>query len=232
MLSMKLVIFNGSPRYKKSNSKILIEHFLKGYNTINPDPVPVHYLANQKQKDEQKKGFQNSEIVIVVFPLYTDCMPGIVKEFLEGIVEMKLNSSKKIGFIVQSGFPEAIHSIYVERYLEKFTKRIQCEYLGTIIKGAIEGIQIMPPAMTNKLFGRFESLGEYFAKHEEFSPEINKIFRKPYKMSPLRAFLVKLISKTGLTNFYWNNNLKKNNAFHKRFDKPFEKANYRAQNSV
>ena len=226
---MKLVIFNGSPRYKKSNSTILIEHFLKGYNSVYPEPVPVHYLANHKQKDEQIEVFKKSGIVIIVFPLYTDCMPGIVKEFFEGISELKLTSSKKIGFVVQSGFPEAIHSIYVERYLEKLTSRIQCEYMGTIIKGGVEGIQIMPPPMTKKLFGRFERLGEYFAKNEEFSPEIEKILRKPFKMSPLRICIFKLIGRTGLTNFYWNSNLKKNNAFSNRFDKPFEEDNYSTQ---
>jgi NAD(P)H-dependent FMN reductase len=222
---MKLLIFNGSPRYKKSNSKILIEHFLNGYNKIYPEPVPVHYMANRKQKDEQLEIFHNSEIVIIVFPLYTDCMPGIVKEFFESILELNLTSPKKIGFVVQSGFPEAIHSIYIERYLDKFTKRIQCEYMGTIIKGGVEGIQIMPSSMTKKLFGRFESLGEYLAKNEEFSPEINKLLRKPFKMSPARIFLFRLISKTGLTNFYWDSNLKKNNAYINRFDKPFEEEN-------
>lgn len=229
---MKLAIFNGSPRYKKSNSKILIEHFLIGYNKICSESVPFHYLANRKKKDEQKEIFQNSEIVIIVFPLYTDCMPGIVKEFFESVVELKLTSPKKIGFVVQSGFPEAIHSIYIERYLEKLTKRIECEYLGTIIKGGVEGIQIMPSSMTKKLFGRFESLGEYFAKNEEFSPEIKKILRKPFKMSPVRIFLFKLISRTGLTNFYWNSNLKKNNAFSYRSDKPFEEEKYSTQHFV
>lgn len=222
---MKLAIFNGTPRHRKSNSKLLIEHFLKGYNDICSQPVQVHYLANLKQRDEQNEIFKNAEIVIIFFPLYTDCMPGIVKEFFEGVLELKIASSKKIGFVVQSGFPEAIHSIYVERYLEKLTKRIQCEYLGTTIKGGVEGIQIMPAAMTKKLFGRFESLGEYFAKNEEFSPEIKKRLRKPFKMSPMRIFMFNLIARTGLTNFYWNSNLKKNNAFRNRFDKPFEEIN-------
>jgi hypothetical protein len=31
-----------------------------------------------------------------------------------------------------------------------------------------------------------------------------------------------MMAKTGLTNFYWNSNLKKNGAFEKRFDKPYE----------
>ena len=218
---MKLVIFNGSPRKLKSNSKVLIEHFLSGYNRICPEPVPVHYLANLKQRKEQVEAFRNSDIAILIFPLYTDSMPGIVKEFFESITELELTSSKKVGFIVQSGFPEAIHSIYLEHYLKKLAKRLKCEYLGTIIKGGVEGIQIMPPVMTKKLFSRFEDLGEYFAKNKVFSAAIKEKLIKPLKMSRMRRILFNIFKKTGLTNFYWNSNLKKNNAYSKRFDKPF-----------
>jgi hypothetical protein len=94
--------------------------------------------------------------------------------------------------------------------------------LGTIIKGGVEGIQIMPPLMTKKLFSKFVDLGEYFAKNETFSKEIQAKLGRPFRMSILRRFLFRLISKTGLTNFYWNSNLKRNNAYSKRFDKPFE----------
>ncbi|MFW6370050.1 MAG: hypothetical protein ACOC10_02460 [Bacteroidota bacterium] len=48
----------------------------------------------------------------------------------------------------------------------------------------------------------------------------------------MRRFLFSLVSKTGLTDFYWNSNLKRNNAFSKRFDKPFEEENYRTQHSI
>ncbi len=219
---MKLVIFNGSPRNKKSNSKILIEHFLNGYSRFCPEPVPVHYLADRKDQEEQTEAFRNAEMVILIFPLYTDCMPGIVKEFFEHIAAIKRTSSKKMGFMVQSGFPEAVHSISIERYLEKLAGRLQCEYLGTIIKGGVEGIQVMPHAMTRKLFGSFEDLGEYFAKNEAFSAKIMEKLRKPFKMPFIKRFFFSMINKTGVTNFYWNSNLKKNNAFEKRFDRPYE----------
>ena len=38
----------------------------------------------------------------------------------------------------------------------------------------------------------------------------------------MRRILFNVINKTGLTNLYWDSNLKKNNAFKDRFDKPFE----------
>lgn len=221
---MKLAIINGSPRYKKSNSTLLINQFLSGFNKIIPEEVPIHYLANQQLRNEAVDAFFESDEIILIFPLYTDCMPGIVKEFIERIAQMDKNDicGKKIGFIVQSGFPEAIHSVAVEHYLEKLAKRLQCEYLGTVIKGGVEGIQIMPPFMTKKLFAQFEMLGEYFAKTTSFSPQIKDKLRKPYKMSPMRRALFTLMAKVGMTNYYWNSNLKKNGAFEKRFDKPYE----------
>ncbi len=218
---MKLVLFNGSPRNKKSNSKILCEHFLAGYNRMCQDIVPVHYLANFKKREEQKEAFRDAETVIFIFPLYTDCMPGIVKEFFESIAEIKFMHPKKIGFIVQSGFPEAIHSVCLERYLNKFTERLQCEYLGTVIKGGVEGIQVMPPWMTKKLYKRFENLGEYFAKNEAFSQEISNTLREPYQLSEMRKVLFTVLIKTGLANLYWNSHLKKYGAFKNRFDQPF-----------
>jgi NAD(P)H-dependent FMN reductase len=218
---MKLTIFNGSPRNKKSNSKILMEHFLGGYGKVSTDVVPIYYLANTSKIDEHRGAFHVAETVILIFPLYTDCMPGIVKEFFEVIAQLKINQPKRIGYIIQSGFPEAIQSTFLQSYLKKFTKRINCHYLGTVIKGGVEGIQIMPPMMTRKLFENFSNLGEHFGKTGEFSQEITDTLRKPYKLSKSKLFIFKVGDKLGFTNFYWNSNLKKNNAFENRFAQPY-----------
>jgi hypothetical protein len=131
-----------------------------------------------------------------------------------------------IGFIVQSGFPESVHSMAVERYLKKLSQRLNCEYLGTVIKGGVEGMQIMPPWMTKKLFTRFRELGHYFALHNIFSPKIKEELQKPYKMSPASRAGFALFSKLGLTNFYWNSKLKENGAYAKRFDAPYKEESY------
>ncbi len=221
---MKLVIFNGSPRYKKSNSALLIHQFLEGYNFFNIDKVPVYYLTSNTQREASADLFHKAETVLIVFPLYTDCMPGIVKEFFERIVQHSTESvTEKIGYIVQSGFPESIHASFLEKYLKKLAQRLNCEYLGTVIKGGVEGIQIMPPVMTNKLFNQFEKLGESFALYGTFESKIVAELRKPYTYSRTYSRMFNLLSKTGLTNFYWNSNLKKNGAYNKRFDRPYQK---------
>jgi NAD(P)H-dependent FMN reductase len=216
---MQLAIINGSPRYKNSNSAILVQQFLKGFQSNSV--TTLSYLSGAENRKKAVADFASSDTVLIIFPLYTDCMPGIVKEFFEDLIKIESIGQKKIGFIVQSGFPESIHSVALERYLEKLTKRLGHIYLGTVIKGGVEGIKIMPPGMTKKLFSQFEQLGRYFAEFQNFDPQIMKQLRNPYRLSPLRIMFFKLMSKTGLTNYYWNMNLKKNNAFEKRFDKPF-----------
>ncbi len=61
-------------------------------------------------------------------------------EFIEGLGESK----GTITFFIQSGFPESGHSHYLEAYFELLSLRLQRVYLGTIIKGGMEGLQARP----------------------------------------------------------------------------------------
>ncbi|MBN1926767.1 MAG: NAD(P)H-dependent oxidoreductase [Prolixibacteraceae bacterium] len=220
---MKLAIFNGSPRKTNSNSTILINHFSNGYHGHNHHNTELHYLADVKKNANHIEAFKKADTAIIIFPLYTDAMPGQVKYFFEQIVATP-SKGKRVGFIVQSGFPEAYHSTFVERYLKKLSQKMEWDYLGTVIKGGIEGIQIMPPNMTRKVFGRFELLGKHFAASGKFEPELVKKLRKPYRISKVRLLFFRLFLLTGLNNYYWNVKLKENNAFEKRFDAPFAPA--------
>ena len=88
------------------------------------------------------QAFAGAECVLLGFPLYTDAMPGMVKHFIEALEPLAgRKDNPSLGFLVQSGFPEGLHSRYVERYLEKLAERLGCPYLGTIVKGNGEGVR-------------------------------------------------------------------------------------------
>lgn len=219
---MTLTIFNGSPRYKKSNSQILTEQFLKGYHDQgNTEPLKICYLARASQLAEHLEAFRQAEEVIIIFPLYTDCMPGMVKEFLELLPAAGNKNPKKLGFIVQSGFPEAVHSVYVERYLEKYARRHHYHYLGTVIKGGAESIRSMPPSMNKKLFKQFRELGDHFARTGQFHHELMQQMRTPLKMNAVGRTVFRVISLLGLPDMYWNKMLKKHGAYHLRNSRPY-----------
>lgn len=219
---MPLTIFNGSPRNQKSNSKILAGQFLAGYSEVKKEDVPTYYLASRKKRPEQLEAYNLAETLILIFPLYTDSMPGIVKEFIEQIAALEKQGEKNIGFIVHSGFPEAIHSVYLERYLKKLAVRLGHNYLGTVIRGGVEGIQIMPSWMTRKLYKRFRKLGRHFTQTGQFEPKTLARLRKPYRLTPLRVFVMRYIVPGRFLNFYWIKNLKENKALANSFDRPYE----------
>jgi len=218
---MKLLIINGSPRGKNSNSTLLSEKLLNGYNSVTANKVDTTFLSRKSERKDINKKLKIADSIIMIFPLYTDCMPGIVMEFFENAYKNELLKDKKIGFIIHSGFPESLQSTFLERYLSKLSTRLKCEYTGTIIKGGSEGLKIMSHMMTKKIFARFYNLGKIYAETGLFDKDINNQLRKPFILSKGKLWVLKTLSKTGITNFYWNMNLKRNNAMHLRDSTPY-----------
>jgi len=219
---MKLTIFNGSPKALKSNTKIILDWFLKGYNEVSKDKPEIYYLAKSNQMKFLVEKFADSEIVILAFPLYHDSMPAVVKTFIEFLQPYKNKTTNpKLGFIVQSGFPEANHSRYVEKYLEKLCKRLHTEYLGTIIKGGVEGVQVRPDWINKSTYNLFYKLGLHFGLNNEFDIHLVSKLAKPEFLTKTRLILYRLLSRLGIANLYWDKQLKDNNAYEERFDKPY-----------
>ncbi len=154
--------------------------------------------------------------------MYTDCMPGIVKSFIDSLKSLcGKQNNPSIGFLVQSGFPEAYHSRFVERYLEKLAKRLNCQYIGCIVKGGIEGTRVMPHFMTKKIFNSFYELGKAYGRSGKFDQMLLNKLAKPEHLSALTRLFYSFGKLIGLVNNYWDKQLKENNAFEKRFDKPY-----------
>jgi len=219
---MKLTVFNGSPRGKKSNTTILLEHFLKGFMETDGNSYELVYVAINRDVGKLVEMFKDANNIILAFPLYTDCMPGIVKSFIDSLKSLcGKQNNPGIGFLVQSGFPEAYHSRFVERYLEKLAKRLNCQYIGCIVKGGIEGIRVMPHFMTKKIFNSFYELGKAYGKSGKFDQMLLNKLAKPEHLSTLTRLFYSFGKLIGLVNNYWDKQLKENNAFEKRFDKPY-----------
>ncbi|MBN2159185.1 MAG: NAD(P)H-dependent oxidoreductase [Spirochaetes bacterium] len=220
---MRLLLLNGSPRGTAGNTAILLKHFTEGFLANNNNSAETGYLKRAIDHRKLAEKFTGASAVIIAFPLYADSMPGIVKDFIETLGRVRgKGPSPKIGFIVQSGFPEAVHSRYVEKYLEKLARRLDAPYLGTVIRGGVEGIQAMPPFMTRRLFMAFRSLGRHFGVTKEFHPIIVKKLAAKERLSMVKKAVFRACQSIGLTNMYWNMMLKKNGAFERRFDRPYQ----------
>jgi len=223
---MKLTVYNGSPRGKGSNTNVLLEYFLNGFARTEGNTYELVYLARVKESDTFVKRFQEAEQVLLAFPLYWDAMPAIVKAFIESLEPLcGREGNPAIGFLVQGGFPEAIHSRYVERYLEKLAGRLGCSYKGTVIKGMGEiikgeAIGAVPGWMNKKLYRSFFELGKSFGETGEFNDQMVRKLAKPKRLTRCNVLFWKPLYK--INNIvYWNKLLKENSAYKKRFNKPY-----------
>ncbi len=220
---MKLTCINGSPRGKSSNSKVLLDRMMDGFRSVERGyTIEDVYLKGGRNYDAAREALETSDIVILAFPLYTDAMPGIVKEFIETIdLENFSNRGLELGFLVQSGFPEGHHSVFVKRYLDKLARRMQVNYLGTIIRGGVEGLHVQPKWMTRYL-DLFYELGQHLALEHEFRKDLLAKLRKPEHLRGLRLLSYRMLRLTGLSNYYWNYQLKENNAYDQRYARPYD----------
>jgi multimeric flavodoxin WrbA len=219
---MKFAIINGSPRGKNSNSSLIIKWLLEKIENNPANEIETSFLNKVNEQEKVAEKIQNADTVIIVFPLYTDCMPGVVMAFIEKLQPIKDQfEGKKFGFIVHSGFPEACHSRYVERYLVWLAKELKTDYMGTAVLGGSEGFRMMSDSMTRKKRELFNMLGEKMVIEGCFNAEdLKKIAgRERFSKSTLLAYRV--LAKTGLTDMYWNSMLKKNKAFDKRYNQPY-----------
>lgn len=220
---MRLTVFNGSPRGKKSNSAFLIKHFLKGFHAEGGNFSEIVYLNRVKETEKNVGLFKNADHVILFFPLYTDAMPAIVKHFIEALEPLcGRKDNPSIGFVIQSGFPEPIHSKFVARYMEKLAKRMECQHTGTVIRGGMEGIKDRPSWMTKKILNSFVKLGHIYSEKGKFDKDIIQKLAPRKRLSAGKIRVYRFLDFIGFTNMYWNMMLKKHKAYDKRFAHPFK----------
>lgn len=217
-----LTIFNGSPRGNKGNTPIMLKQFGAGFSSITGNTCNIHNLNRMNDHEKFIQVFREAECVWLGFPLYTDAMPGMVKTFIESLEPLRGQvNNPPIGFLVQSGFPEALHSRYVERYLEKLASRLDTPYLGTIVKGGGEGVRMMPEKRNVSLFSALQGLGRGFAQNGGLDTDLLQDVAGVERYSPLLGPVFKLFMRTPAASWYWDSQLKQNGVYEERFAQPY-----------
>ncbi|MBP1925381.1 multimeric flavodoxin WrbA [Sedimentibacter acidaminivorans] len=209
----KLVIYNGSPRRSGSNSTLILEKV----HEVLGNKVEIRDLKRRDKWEEWAMTFKNEDHVMFFMPLYVHAMPSHLMKFME-----KLEPSRgSISFFVQSGFPESSQSYYLEAYFQQLSLRLGRTYVGTAIKGGVEGLQIRPAKSQEKTIEPMVNSIVNLMSEGSFNQNDISQLAKPIKLGKGMEILFKVFSKLGLVNFFWNQQLKENNAYEKRFDCPY-----------
>jgi len=209
----KLIIYNGSPRRKASNTALILE----ATKDRLPDRVEIRDLKNRDRWKTWQEDFLTAEHILFMLPLYVHSMPSHVMDFIEGIPK----SRGSITFFVQSGFPESSQSYYLEAYFEQLAKRLGRTYLGTVIKGGVEGLKARPTQSQQQMIKPMVWIIEDLINSGKINKDQWLKLGNPVQLSmPGKAFL-----KSGVINFYWDQQLKANNAYHLKNQRPYLKEN-------
>ncbi len=219
---MKLTVINGSPRGQQSNSKVLSDKFSTGFLKEKDKSEEIFLIEHQGKYKELSKVIENGELFYIVFPLYVDSMPGMVKEFIDALEPLKGKlKNKKLIYHIHCGFPEELHLHGLKKYLIYLTKILDAELVGVITTGGSEGSRFYPERM--KLFVKLRELGRKYRETGKLDEELLDKIKRRKKFNPFSLTIAKILNKMGLLNVYWNHQLKKNGVYEKRFDKPYEK---------
>ncbi|QNO15874.1 flavodoxin family protein [Alkalicella caledoniensis] len=209
----KLVIYNGSPRRSGSNSELILG---KAAETLG-DKIEIRDLKKEDMWGEWADNFTNEKHVMFFMPLYVHAMPSHVMAFIE-----KLKTSDgSISFFVQSGFPESSQSHYLEAYFEQLALRLGRTYTGTAIKGGIEGLRARSPQNQEKTIVPLVKTIENLVNEGNFNIKNIEQLAIPVQFGTVVSTIVKLVSKTGMINSFWDQQLKANQAYEKSFDRPY-----------
>jgi NAD(P)H-dependent FMN reductase len=220
---VKRLLLNGSPRGRDGNSRTILTWIAQGLEQAGASEASVVDLAPDPTRAAVLQAFLCADEVVFAFPLYTDSMPGLVKGFWEAVAlaDRTQLQGKRVAFVIQSGFPEGIHTEALGAYLARLCERLGFVHLGTLRKGGMEGIRIMPPKSVAKIQARFVHAGQELGASGRFSPELMRSMAEPRTFGWKGRAIIRLLGIVGLINYYWNRRLKEHGAFERRFATPY-----------
>ena len=169
-----LVIINGSPRVAKfSNTDKIIHSFVKGLEGTGIT-WELHNLSNRKEWDAAREAFLSHERILIAFPLYVECIPSLMLEFLESL-PLERRQPAQLSFLLHGGMDEGFEFRFCERILQGLPAQLGCRFGGTLIHGGSFGIRTREDAVKAKIVAPYEMMGRLFAQNGNFlTPEAKK----------------------------------------------------------
>ena len=166
-----VVILNGSPRVKKnSNTNKIIDSFSEGLQEAGITHK-LYSLSNRTEWDEAREAFMTNDNIIIALPLFVECLPSLLLEFLSTLPTERIQPAK-LSFILHSGFDEGHQLRLGEKFLKSLAPQLGCTYGGTLVKGGSFMLRMRDNSyikkMTDKMLAAYATMGRSFALNGNF----------------------------------------------------------------
>jgi putative NADPH-quinone reductase len=138
-----IVLINGSP---KVNEEAVSGYFIETAGSHINDALCKKTFINIRQSFTMHKTYEdfeaisNADALIIAFPLYVFCMPGILTRFLEDYYKFYIKTKKnknnlKVYAIVNCGFPEPDINLEAVNVIKSFCCHINANFRFGILLG-------------------------------------------------------------------------------------------------
>ena len=153
----RAVLLVGSPRTRKSTSASLGGYLFEQLNArgIETQTIQIYTSINSQQRmNEMYEAIDNTDLIVLAFPLYVDSLPAPVTAALEKIAAHRKGHPFPLRFaaIANCGFPEAAHNNTALAICSEFALQNGFTWMSGLSLGAGEGIVHGIPL--NELGGR------------------------------------------------------------------------------
>lgn len=193
-----VIIINGSPRVKKnSNTNKIIQAFAEGLEKAG-FTHKLYSLSNHAEWDEAREAFMTNDNIIIAVPLFVECPPSLLLEFLSTLPTERKQPAK-LSFILHGGFDEGHQLRLGEKFLQSLPAQLGCTCGGVLVKGGSfmlcnrENSYIKK--MTDKILASYAKMGLSFASNGSFSTPEAKKFTGFEKNPKIGILLFNLIFK-------------------------------------
>ncbi len=191
---MHVVIINGSPRVQKySNTEKIMAAFAKGLSEKG-STFETYAISDRKTWDIIRDAYIKNDEILIALPLYVECVPGLLLEFLETLPQK--DEHTRLSILLQSGFAEGCQLRCGEEFLAKLPEYLGVRYGGCLVKGGNFGIRFLGKEQQERVTKPYQAMGELFTEGDGFFREEAKKFTGPeYFPLPMRL-MMGLIFKT------------------------------------
>lgn len=174
---MHALIINGSPRVKKySNTDKILRKFGEGMKESGSS-FEQYEVSDRKQWDTIRKAFSENRNILIAIPLYVECIPGLLLEFLSTVTPKTDDTT--LSFILQGGFGEGCQLRCGEAYLKQLSEKLGCRYGGTLVKGDNFSIRFYEGEQQDKVTLPYQEMGRIYGRDGNVMDEACKQFTGP-----------------------------------------------------
>ena len=186
------LILNGSPRAPRSNSLQYIQ-LLRSHLTGSC----TEYALLSTDKQTICQAMETCDDVILVFPLYADCLPTVLLEFLHYLQEHLPQRRPTVHIFINCGFLEPEQNDIALDILRLFCKQTAFPFGSSLAVGGGEAFLKTPFAFLLK--AKIKKFAKAIDAHQTVHWKVTMPISKPMFIKAANSYWLQYGAKNGLT---------------------------------